>query len=125
MARKNDYTEKLNKYIGEKLQYIRLSQGLSRLQLGSLIDVSGQQIQKYELGVNAISVARLTLISKALNHDVASFYAGYDENIISQNNFNHQRVHMEVSRNLLKIDCRKQKTAINSLIKSLCSEARI
>ena len=87
--------------------------------------LSRYQIQKYEIGVNAISVARLALISKALNHDIASFYKGYDENLISEKYFNHQRVHMEVSRNLLKIDCRRKKSAINSLIKSLGSEAMI
>lgn len=83
MARNNEYTEKLNKYMGKKLQQIRLSRGLSRLQLGNLVDVSGQQIHKYEIGSNCISIARLSLISKALNHDIAAFYEGSDEGNIA------------------------------------------
>lgn len=120
MARKNDYIEEIDKFIGGKIYSLRLAKGLSRQQLAQVIGVTHQQLQKYEKGKNRISVGRLVLISKALEKNIAYFYEGIDssseaEELITQ----HQRMCIEVSRNFMKIESAEHQNAVNTLIKSL------
>ena len=48
MARKNDYIQEVDKFIGGKIYSLRLAKGLSRQQLSKVIGVTHQQLQKYE-----------------------------------------------------------------------------
>lgn len=121
MARKVDYIEQIDRYIGNKIQELRLAHGMSRQDLGQLISVTHQQLQKYEMGVNRVSAGRLALIAKHLGTSVGSFYDGLDSELhakiedIGQN----QRMCIEVSRNFMKIKNPEHKDAINSLIRTL------
>jgi len=120
MARKNDYIQKIDQFIGEKIYSLRLAKGLSRQQLAELIEVTHQQLQKYEKGVNRISVGRLVLIAKALGKNIDYFYEGLEssdnaEPILTQ----HQRMCIEVSRNFRNIPNPKHQEAVNALIRCL------
>ena len=66
MARKNNHIEKIDKIIGGRIYSLRVAQGIARKQLAKLIEVTPQQLQKYEKGTNRISVGRLVLIAKSL-----------------------------------------------------------
>ncbi len=46
-------------HVGRRLKALRRGHDLSQTQLGGHVDVTFQQIQKYEKGVNRISVSRL------------------------------------------------------------------
>ncbi len=52
IARRNDYLHKIDQLIGEKIYSLSLAKGLSRQQLADIIEVTGQQLQKYERGIN-------------------------------------------------------------------------
>lgn len=123
MARKNDYIQEVDQFIGEKIYSLRLAKGLSRQQLSDVIGVTHQQLQKYEKGTNRISVGRLVLIAKALGKTVNYFYDGLDsqssEPILTQ----HQRMCIEVSRNFMKIRNAEHQNAVNSLVRSLVKES--
>jgi len=56
----------VSKAIGMRIREVRLANGMSRNQLGSLIGVSGQQLQKYEKGQNRISIDMLFVIANIL-----------------------------------------------------------
>ena len=60
--------------IGQTLRALRLDRGLSQSDLGSLIGVTFQQLQKYEKGANRISAGRLLRIAAALHVPVTAFY---------------------------------------------------
>src|SRR2546423_14980079 len=60
--------------IGQKLRALRLDGGLSQGDLGAMVGVTFQQLQKYEKGVNRISAGRLVRIAAALNLPVTAFY---------------------------------------------------
>src|SRR5947207_15449826 len=60
--------------IGEKLRALRLDRGLSQSDLGRLIGVTFQQLQKYEKGVNRVSAGRLVRIAAALDVPITAFY---------------------------------------------------
>lgn len=124
MARKHNVIDKIDNFIGSKVYMLRLARGMSRQQLSDSLGVTHQQLQKYEKGLNRISVGRLALISKALEKPVDYFYAGFDESakkeeLITQ----HQRMCIEVSRNFMKLNNPEHQSAVNILIKSLIRES--
>jgi transcriptional regulator with XRE-family HTH domain len=69
----------IDKHIGSKILSLRLALGLSRDQLAKKLDVTQQQLQKYEKGTNRISVSRLVVIAKALSQGVSYFYEGLSD----------------------------------------------
>jgi transcriptional regulator with XRE-family HTH domain len=62
----------VDRYIGARMRERRLALSISQEQLGRKLDVSFQQIQKYESGKNRVSAARLFEICKALNVSLSS-----------------------------------------------------
>jgi transcriptional regulator with XRE-family HTH domain len=123
MARKNDFIEKADKFIGEKIYSLRLAKGLSRQQLAKVIVVTHQQLQKYEKGVNRIPMGRLILIAKALEKNIDYFYDGLEEaDNVEPVHTQHQRMCIEVSRNFMKIRNPAHQQAVNALIRSLIKE---
>lgn len=118
MARKSEFTEKVDTVIGERIHELRISMGLSRQQLAAMIGVTHQQLQKYEKGTNRISAGRLAAIAKSLKKPVSFFFDDIHENtegLPSQ----HQRMCIEVSRNFLRIKNPMHQNAINLLVRSL------
>ena len=119
MARKNDYIEEIDKFIGNKIYSLRLAKGLSRQQLSKVIGVTHQQLQKYEKGSNRVSASKLALIAKALDRQIPYFYEGFEvaDNIPLETE--NQRLCIEVARNFKRIANRGHQDAINTLVKSL------
>jgi transcriptional regulator with XRE-family HTH domain len=60
--------------IGKRVRAMRIEQRMSQTTLGDEIGVTFQQIQKYENGVNRISVGRLQKIAEALRVPVSIFF---------------------------------------------------
>ncbi len=56
--------------IGRNLKRVRHEHGLSQTNLGHMIGVTFQQVQKYETGVNRIAASRLVEIAQVLKIDV-------------------------------------------------------
>jgi transcriptional regulator with XRE-family HTH domain len=65
--------------IGRRVRTLRLQRGLSQTELGNLIKVTFQQVQKYEKGTNRISAGRLQRIAEVLTVPVSFFFAGPDD----------------------------------------------
>ena len=63
--------------IGRRLKLRRSILGISQTELGDLLDLTFQQIQKYEKGKNRISAARLYEISKILDVPLDYFYEDF------------------------------------------------
>ena len=65
--------------IAKRVRALRLQRGMSQTELGGVLDVTFQQVQKYETGSNRISAGRLQQIAEVLDVPVAYFYAGLDD----------------------------------------------
>lgn len=118
MARKSEFTDKIDKVIGTKIHELRITLGLSRQQLAAKIGVTHQQLQKYEKGTNRVSAGRLMAIAKALGKSTGFFFDNAEEGheaLPSQ----HQRMCIEVSRNFMRIKDPNHQNAINLLVKTL------
>jgi transcriptional regulator with XRE-family HTH domain len=62
-------------YVGKRLKSRRLMLGLSQNDLGDAVNVSIQQIQKYERATNRISSSKLYNLAKFLRVPVSYFFA--------------------------------------------------
>jgi len=59
--------------IGVRIREARIAAGITQTELGELIGVSYQQVQKYEAGHNRLSGARIERMVTALNRPVSYF----------------------------------------------------
>lgn len=66
-------TINLNQAAGQRIRTMRKIMGLTQSTLASKIDVTYQQLQKYETGKNNISINTLERISQALGTSPAKF----------------------------------------------------
>jgi transcriptional regulator with XRE-family HTH domain len=64
----------VNKRLGGKLKELRMLYGLSQEKLAERLDISAQQLQKYEYGVNRMRADMLLKLSKILQSDVGYFF---------------------------------------------------
>tara|TARA_B110000967_G_C18773976_1_gene504562 strand:+ start:751 stop:1116 length:366 start_codon:yes stop_codon:yes gene_type:complete len=71
--------ENFNNHLGKKLRMRRLSLGLTQTKVAEAINVTFQQIQKYEKGTNGVSSARLLQISQFLKVSIAYFFEDYKD----------------------------------------------
>ena len=69
----------LNQHLGKKLRLRRTSLGLTQTQVAQAINVTFQQIQKYEKGTNGVSSSRLMQISQFLKVPITFFYEEYKD----------------------------------------------
>ncbi len=69
--------ENFNIHLGKKLRMRRLSLGLTQTKVANAINVTFQQIQKYEKGTNGVSSSRLMQLSDFLKVPVTYFYEDY------------------------------------------------
>ncbi|MDA9627047.1 helix-turn-helix domain-containing protein [Candidatus Pelagibacter sp.] len=58
--------DNFNKHLGNKLKLRRLALGLTQTKVAKAINVTFQQIQKYEKGTNGVSSIRLLQLSNYL-----------------------------------------------------------
>lgn len=64
----------VEKAIGQRIRERRLELGLTQQELAARFDLSYQQIQKYETGMNRISAGRLSMIAEFLLTDINYFF---------------------------------------------------
>ena len=69
--------ENFNTHLGKKLKIRRLSLGLTQSKVAHSINVTFQQIQKYEKGINGVSSSRLMQLAQFLKVPIAYFYEEY------------------------------------------------
>jgi transcriptional regulator with XRE-family HTH domain len=63
-------------HVGQRLKARRLLVGLTQTDLATRVDISFQQIQKYELGRNRVSASKLWGIAQILGVQVGYFFDG-------------------------------------------------
>ena len=62
--------------VGNRVRLRRMLIGMSQEKLGELLDLTFQQVQKYEKGVNRIGAGRLYQVAHILGVPIGYFYEG-------------------------------------------------
>ena len=91
--------ENFNKHLGNKLKLRRLALGLTQTKVAKAINVTFQQIQKYEKGTNGVSSIRLLQLANYLKVPVNYFFEDFSEYLINLEKSNEG--HMNVNYNFL------------------------
>ena len=88
-----------NKHLGSKLKLRRLALGLTQTKVAKAINVTFQQIQKYEKGTNGVSSIRLLQLSNYLKVSISYFFEDFPEYLI--NIVKSKEGHMNINYNFL------------------------
>jgi len=88
-----------NKHLGNKLKLRRLGLCLTQTKVAKAINVTFQQIQKYEKGTNGVSSIRLLQLANYLKVPVNYFFEDFSEYLINLER-NHEG-HLNVNYNFL------------------------
>lgn len=79
--------DNIDKLVSRRLKMRRVMLGMSQQDIGKAMDVSIQQVQKYEKATNRISSGKLFTIAKFLKVPITYFYEHSDESEIITNVF--------------------------------------
>ena len=69
----------LNIHFGIRLKQKRIEKNLTQTKVAKALNVTFQQIQKYEKGTNGLSASRIQALSKYLNVQISYFFKGFAE----------------------------------------------
>jgi transcriptional regulator with XRE-family HTH domain len=65
-------------HVGQQLRYMRVSRRMSQERLGAAVNLTFQQIQKYEKGVNRVSASMLYRFAEVFSVTVDAFFSGLE-----------------------------------------------
>lgn len=92
-------------HVGKRIRHRRWMVGMTQQQLGEIVGIKFQQIQKYETGMNRVSASRLWDIAAAVDVQISFFFEGLDSS-------EEDIVHAATSADKLKGDLLADKEAL-------------
>ena len=98
----------LNIHIGVRLKQKRIEKNLTQTKVAKALNVTFQQIQKYEKGTNGLSASRMQALSNYFKVPISYFFEGFTE-FKEEFNLENNRMNIEF---------------LNKLITSLSTEYR-
>jgi transcriptional regulator with XRE-family HTH domain len=119
-------TKRIDAHVGERMRLRRTEFGLTQEQLAGALDVSYQQIQKYETGANRVSAGRMLEIARKLGVEVGYFFEGLgqdDDPGLPLEHGGHQRSAIELVRKFGQIKDPEVRAAIAGLVKTIVDRA--
>ena len=122
MKRNNEFIYKINNALAKNILKLRLDKGISRKELAEIIGVSGQQLHKYEKGVNRICFGRLIVIINALGIEPNIFFNMFDN--LNKTTNKEDEVHFDkmlfdLVNNFVRIKQTKYKNSITLITEAL------
>ena len=79
-----ELSHRVDEHVGLRIRLRRTLLGLTQERLAVALNMSYQQIQKYETGTNRVSAGRLFQLAQMLEVGVAFFFDGLDPSLITQ-----------------------------------------
>lgn len=74
MRRTKKQPSDMDIYVGGRVRALRQMKGMSQTDLGKVLGVTFQQIQKYEKGTNRLSAGRLSQMAELFAVTIGAFY---------------------------------------------------
>lgn len=120
--------------VGNRVRIRRMLIGMSQERLGDLLDLTFQQVQKYEKGVNRIGAGRLYEVSRILGVPIDFFYEGINEQLAGSRGFAENETSppvmefvssgegLQLSLAFMKIKDAKVRKRVLDLVKSLAED---
>lgn len=116
-------SRRIDQHVGERIRLRRTELGLTQEQLASALDVSYQQVQKYETGANRISAGRIFEIARKLKVEIGYFFDGlaleHGDGSEPLEHGGRNRTAIELVRKFALIDDPEVRSAIAGLVKTI------
>lgn len=117
----------IDQHVGERIRQRRILLGYTQEQLAEALNISYQQVQKYETGANRVSAGRLFQISKHLDVSVAHFFDGIGDELAGEGpsvagDSSYRRI-IELVRHFQSIDDPAIRNSVLALVKTLANAA--
>lgn len=113
--------QRIDEHVGERIRQRRTLLGLTQEQLSQSLNISYQQLQKYETAANRVSAGRLFEIALKLDVDIGFFFDGLKpggrEEPMPHGGRN--RIALDLVKNFMDIHDPSIRSAVASLVKSL------
>lgn len=127
MARNLEFANQVNLLIGQELYNLRTIKGYTRAQLAKKIEVSYQQILKYEQGIDHITIGRLYLALTELEADFTEVMTNIFNTVqplatfvpISLNKTSYQTLKTCIAKDLQKITNERRLKAISTIVQCM------
>ena len=118
--------ENFNLHLGKKLRMRRLSLGLTQTKVAEAINVTFQQIQKYEKGTNGVSSNRLMQLSSYLKVPITYFFEDFKNfNDIKHTQEEHDDLNYSFLSKTFSSLSKSQKEKILQILKNTVSLEKI
>ncbi|MBI1238415.1 MAG: helix-turn-helix domain-containing protein [Alphaproteobacteria bacterium] len=113
--------KRVDEHVGERIRQRRTMLGYTQEQLAGALNISYQQVQKYETGANRVSAGRLYEIASHLDIDMGYFFEGLAPTARSgpMPHGGRNRTTIELVRNFADIGDGELRNALSSLVKVL------
>lgn len=110
--------------IAKRLKARRRLLGLGQDKVAEVLGVCHQQVQKYEAGKDKLSASQLFQVAGFFGVSLLYFFneEGGKESDISSIKLIHPILFLKITRNLIKIKCRKRLINISKTIEFLANE---
>jgi transcriptional regulator with XRE-family HTH domain len=114
------HAARIDQQVGERIRKRRTLLGYTQEQLAEALDISYQQIQKYETGANRVSAGRLYQIAQRLETPVSFFFEGLGIDYeTEESGANSNRSTIDLVRNFNSIGDSSVRMSLAGLVKSL------
>lgn len=109
----------IDKLLGNNLRFLRLMRGLTQTDLGNILNVTFQQVQKYEQGSNRISARTLCILKTALRVEYQDFFNPVLEYPLPTIDAAQDKVIISAIRYLMALPTLRKKRAVVAIIREL------
>ena len=116
-----EVAQRVDNHVGKCIRERRVKMGLTQQDLAEALEISYQQLQKYETAANRISAGRLYEIARRLEVDVAYFFEGMDP-VSERAPMEHggrERSTIKLARDFSGISDPDLRTTLRGLVKTL------
>ena len=103
-------------HVGKKIKQMRALRRLSQTDVAQKLNLSFQQIQKYEIGSNRVAASRLYELSKIFGVPTSYFFEGLAESEIANDN---KDLSMQILSAVSSIDDEQLKSRIVTFIEDV------
>jgi len=107
--------------VGDRLRARRILLGMSQKDLGSKVNLTFQQIQKYERGANRIGAGQLHDFAQILQVDIGYFFEGLDTGRAIDAAPLPERATLALARDIEDIADPEVRTALTNLVRKATS----
>lgn len=113
--------QRVDEHVGERIRQRRTLAGLTQEQLAQALNISYQQLQKYETAANRVSAGRLFEIANKLEVEIGYFFDGVTPTAREEPmpHGGRNRIALDLIKNFMHIHDPGVRASVASLVKSL------